>query len=107
VGGGQDHREVTITYERSGGFAGLRKRAFVDTATLGPAERAGWEQLIDAAQFFSLPATIPPGNPHERDAFNHFIRVERQGQQHEVRVTGTPASEPLRALVGRLAKLAH
>jgi len=98
---------VTITYERSGGFAGMRKRALVDTATLAPAERAEWERLVDAAQFFRLPATIPPKNPQGRDMFIHVIRVERQGVRHEVRVTGTPDSEPLGALIGRLGALAH
>jgi len=98
---------VTIAYERSGGFAGLRKRALVDTDTLAPAERAEWERLVDAAQFFRLPGTIPPSNPQGRDMFIHVIRIERQGARHEVRVTGTPDSEPLRALVGRLGALAH
>ena len=98
---------MTITYERSGGFAGMRKRALVDTDKLAPAERAEWERLIDAAQFFRLPSTIPPSNPQGRDMFVHLIRVERQGTRHEVRVTGTPGSEPLGALVGRLGALAR
>jgi hypothetical protein len=98
---------VTITYERSGGVAGLRKRSLVDTDKLPPADRAEWERLIDAAQFFRLPAAVPPGKPQGRDMFIHVIRVELRGARHEVRVTGTPDSEPLRALVGRLGALAH
>jgi hypothetical protein len=98
---------VKIAYERSGGFAGLRKRAFVDTDTLTASERGEWERLVDAAQFFRLPSTIPPSKPQGRDMFIHVIRVEVRGAQHQVQVTGTPDSEPLRALIARLGTVAH
>lgn len=93
---------MKISYERSGGVAGLHKRAVVDTERLPPAERAAWEGLVAEARVFALPAALAPADPHQRDAFQHTITVEGGAERHTVTVHGTPASAPVRALVERL-----
>ena len=93
---------MKLTYQRSGGVAGISKRAVIDTAALPAGERAAWEGLVTGADFFALPATPPAGDPRQRDAFSHTIAVEDGGRQHTVEVQGTPASAPVRALGDRL-----
>jgi hypothetical protein len=97
---------LKITYERSGGVAGITKRAVVDTAALDPAQRGEWEALVRDASFFSLPGALPAANPQARDAFSHTVQVEEGGKAHTVSIPGTPAAGPLRELVNRLQSVA-
>ena len=97
---------MKITYERSGGVAGVAKRAVVDTDALDPAERGEWEALVDDASFFSLPDALQAANPQARDAFFHTVRVEQGGKAHTVNIPGTPTERPLRELVNRLQSVA-
>lgn len=45
-----------IQFERSGGFAGMRLTAAIDSDTLSPDDAAALRDLIHAASFFDLPA---------------------------------------------------
>jgi len=93
---------MRLTYQRSGGVAGIGKQAVIDTAALPAGERAAWEALVTQADFFSLPASLPAANPRQRDAFSHSLAIEDGSRQHTVEVQGTPSSVPLRALLDRL-----
>jgi len=93
---------MKITYQRTGGVAGISKRAVIDTERLPAAERAAWEGLVAGADVFSLPATLTGPDPRQRDAFTHTIAVEDGPRQHTVEVQGVPASPPVRALLERL-----
>ncbi len=93
---------MKITYERTGGVAGIRKRAVLETHSLGADERAEWEGLVETAAFFSMPVAIGPANPQLRDAFSHTIRVEDGGREHTIEVQGTPDEGPVRRLLDRL-----
>lgn len=93
---------MNLTYQRSGGVAGIVKRAVIDTQQLPADERAAWEGLVTGAGFFSLPEALPAGAPRQRDAFTHTIAIEDGVRQHTVEVQGTPAAAPMRALIERL-----
>ncbi len=93
---------MKITYQRSGGVAGISKRAVIDTERLPAAERAAWEALIAAADFFALPPALAAANPQQRDAFTHTVAVNDGARTHTVEAQGTPASSPVRALLDRL-----
>jgi hypothetical protein len=97
---------VKITYERTGGFAGLTNRAVVETDALGPPEKAALEGLVNSASFFALPAALNMSNPQARDAFQHSIQIEHGGREHTVTIDGAPSPGPLQELVKKLQSFA-
>ena len=92
---------MKISYERSGGFAGLTLSAQVDTASLGAAEREDWEALVRSASFFSLPGKIGDVG-RLRDPFQYLLQVESDGRIHRVEITGAPPAGALASLISRL-----
>ena len=89
---------MRISFERTGGFAGMRLTTTVDTATLPPEEANQLRQLVEAADFFHLPATITSPSP-QPDRFQYRLTVEENGQQHTVRVSEAAAPDALRPLI--------
>jgi hypothetical protein len=93
-----------IELVRSGGFAGLRVQAAVDTAT---EPDAGWydEQLAD----LDLPALAArePGEP-KPDRYHYALSVEDDdGSSHRLEFGEASLPEELRPLVGRLESRAR
>ena len=93
---------MKLTYQRSGGVAGMVKRAVIDTEQLPAGERAAWEGLIAGADLFALPGTLAAADPQQRDAFTHTLVIEDGARRHTVEVQGAPAAPPVRALLERL-----
>ncbi len=74
---------MRIHFERSGGFAGLRLEATVDTASL-PAEMADTlRRLVQAAHVFDLPAVMAPEGPGA-DRFCYQLTVEDSGRRQSI-----------------------
>jgi hypothetical protein len=97
---------MRIDYERTGGFAGMRLAATIDTATL-PADQAGALQgAIEAAHFFDLPARIP-SPPQVADQFNYHVTIQDGGKRHTVDVGEAAASPALLELLQQLTLLAR
>ncbi len=65
---------MQITFERSGGFAGLITTTTVDTATLPASEANQLRLLVEAANFFQLPSTIAPGS--QPDRFQYQLTIQ-------------------------------
>ncbi len=87
---------MRIEVTRSGGVAGIRLHAALDSDALADEERQAIEALVEAARFFELPAELVSGMP---DAFLYDVIVVRAELRHEVRADDGAAPEPLRALV--------
>ena len=98
---------VKIAYERSGGVAGIKKQAVVDTAQFDSAQRSEWEDLVRDARLSSLPPVLSAADPHARDTFTHSLRIAHGDSDHALTVVGTPPEGPLRDLVKRLEGLAR
>ena len=95
-----------INFERTGGFAGMRLAAAIDTATL-PADQAGaLHDLVDAAHFFELPSQMPP-QTNVADQFHYHVTIEAAGQSHTVDVGDSSAPPALQALLQQLMLLAR
>jgi hypothetical protein len=96
---------MRINFERSGGFAGMRVTATIDTDSLPADEAAELLQLVESAGFFDLPTTIP--STVGADQFTYQLTVQSESRQHrvEVREGGVPPS--LRPLLQRLTSLAR
>jgi hypothetical protein len=96
---------MTISFVRTGGFAGLRLAATVDSATLSPEEAAQLQTLVDDAKFFTLPANVKGKTPGA-DRFQYAITIETPGQRHSVTVEESAASPELLRLLGWLTTAA-
>jgi hypothetical protein len=63
---------MRISFERSGGFAGVRLACEVDTSSLPPAEAAQLEHLVARAGLDAL----PPMAPTDPDRFEYRLEVD-------------------------------
>jgi len=89
---------MRISFERTGGFAGISKTATIDTATLPADEAASLPTLVETADFFNLPTNIPAG-PNQSDRFVYTVTVEENHRKHTVTVSESAVPENLQPLV--------
>lgn len=92
------HPVMRVTFERSGGFAGLMITSTADTATMSDAEVEQLEHMVAEAEFFKLPSHIPSGSP-QPDRFQYNITIEQEQKRHSVEVGETSVPEKLRPLI--------
>jgi hypothetical protein len=88
---------------RSGGFGGLRATVSLDGSKLPPEKSAELRGLIDAADFFKLPQTIPTRRP-QPDRFHYELTIEDGQQVHTVSVSEEVLSPGLKSLIVWLQK---
>jgi hypothetical protein len=96
---------VKVSFERTGGFAGLRLRTTIDTNTLPPEQAAELQKLVDAAGFFTLPKKLTAKTPGG-DRFQYTITVETQTQHHTVTIEEGAAPSSVRPLLNWLTTTA-
>jgi hypothetical protein len=96
---------MRIEFQRSGGFAGLRLSTTVDTDKLPADEADGLKRMVDAADFFLLPATLKESRG--ADQFTYRLTVEARDRRHTVEVSESAVPDSLRPLIQRLATLAR
>lgn len=89
---------MRVTFEQTGGFAGMTITKVFDTSTLPEKEAKRLRQLVDVATFFNLPATLTSDTPHP-DSFEYLITVEEDGKQHTVEVSESAAPANLTPLL--------
>ena len=97
---------MRISFERSGGFAGISMTTSVDTATLRATEANQLRRLVEAADFFDLPPKITSPTP-QYDSFEYNLTVEANGKQHTVMVSESAVPENLKPLIAWLTDAAH
>jgi hypothetical protein len=96
---------MRVEFERSGGFAGMRRSGSVNTGELTTGQALSLEEAVDAAQFWDLPCEIA-GDPRGADRFQYVVTVEAADRQHTVRVDESAMPEALSALVKAVTRLA-
>ncbi len=89
---------MKVTFERSGGFAGMTMTATVDTETLSSSDAEQLRQLMQAADFFHLPSKVA-ATPFQPDRFHYKITAKEGRKQHTIHVdeAATEAIQPLLA----------
>ncbi len=97
---------MRIDYERTGGFAGMRLAARIDTATLPADQAKALHDSIEAARFFDLPAKIP-APPQMADQFQYHVAIEAEGKRNTIDVGEGSASPALQAVLQQLTQLAR
>jgi hypothetical protein len=90
-----------ITVERSGGFIGVPMLRELDTAKVSQQQAVELETLVGATDFFNLKDALT----QEPDRFQYSIKVDNQGQSHEIHVTETQMSDNLYALMEKTLEL--
>ena len=92
-------KTTVLTLARSGGVAGIRPPSkTLDTAGLPTATTQRIEELLVAANFFSLPVELPC-SAKGADGFQHTLTVQHaSGRKHAVTFAEADASDALREL---------
>jgi hypothetical protein len=94
---------MEIQFEKSGGYAGIRRPATtIPVNSLPAAEAAEWRRLVEDADFFNLPERLPaaPG----ADRFQYQVTVDMDGGRHSVQVTEGAIPPALKPLIDRLKR---
>jgi hypothetical protein len=97
---------MLIFFERSGGFAGRTMTVEFDTTSLPPDEVEKIHQMVEEADFFHLPASLPPPAA-SADVFEYVVTIEEQGKRHTVRTAHMTAPDALRRLLEYLTQVAR
>ena len=90
---------MRISFERTGGFAGISRTTTVDTANLPTDEANQLPQLLEAANFYNLPANITAPPSTQPDRFQYTLSVEDKDRSHTVTVSEAALPGTLRPLI--------
>jgi hypothetical protein len=91
-------REVMrVSCKKTGGVAGLKISAEVDSEQLSPAQAHKMKELVERAKLFDQPPK--PGGKSMPDQFQYEITVEDQGKKHSFVTNDAAASEDVLDLV--------
>jgi hypothetical protein len=101
----REDKSMRISIQRTGGFTAIPLTKTVDVAAMPPNEATELQQMVEAADFFNLPSTIP--STPQPDRFVYQISVEQEGKQHSVTVGETAMPPGMKPLVDLLMKSAH
>lgn len=89
---------MRISFERTGGFAGMRVTATIDSESLSPQEEREMCDMVQAAGFFQLPTSMETPTPGA-DRFVYTLTVESDGQRRTVKVSEAAVPSSLRPLL--------
>jgi hypothetical protein len=92
---------MKISYERTGGFAGMRIGVDLDLQNLPAVEAAALENQVKEADFFHLTEVL--GSKAVPDGFQHAITVESGTQKRTIRFADGAVPEALRSLLDDLS----
>ena len=93
---------MRIVHQRSGGLAylpGLQRPVEIDGAALDATTCAHLRQLVEAAGFFDLPASVGRLPRGGADQQSETLTIEDDGRRHSVHLTAPPAEGPLHDLL--------
>ena len=93
---------VKIYFERTGGFAGMRTSASLDTDKLPPNESEQLHDMCNNIDFFNLPSKLE-SQSGAADIFHYKITIESKDGKHTVETTDTSMTPELENLVGFLS----
>jgi hypothetical protein len=96
---------MKITFERSGGIAGLRIDATFNLDEM-PADQAFiLRGLVEAANFFMLPEN--PAVSSMPDEFQYTITIVSESREHTIHTSDASAAAELRPLLDDLSRRAR
>ena len=96
---------MRISFERSGGFAGMLMSVSVDTNKLAPTEASQVKSLVEESGFFELPEAI--ATSAQPDRFQYHLTVAEPKRKHTVTVSESSMPGTLKPLVDWLMDAAR
>ena len=96
-----EEKSLRISFERSGGFAGITMKTAVDEEDLAPGEAQKLREMIEKADFFNSPGNITSRSP-QPDRFQYELKLEGDDRQHTVTVSEEAMPTKLKPLVNWL-----
>lgn len=96
---------MQISYERTGGFAGIRFHANINTEELPFSEAETLLELMDEINFFELPERMVENDTP--DSFCYFLTVDDGERRHTVEVSAAAMSDQMYRLVNQLQQIAR
>jgi hypothetical protein len=96
---------MRVSCKKTGGIAGLKISAEIDSEQLFSAELQEMEELVERARLFDQPAK--PGVRATPDQFQYEITVEDQGKRHSFVTNDAAAPDELLDLVDWLISAAR
>lgn len=97
---------MRVNFVRTGGFAGLRLEAVVDSDSLPEEEARLLKTELDNACFFDLPSKLT-SRSGGADRFQYEITVEDGNTQHTIETGETAIPEPLLPFIQHVEILAR
>ena len=95
-----------ITFERTGGFAGMHNVVNINPRDLPEEEVEALSELLDKLDFDKLPKQAM-NNPSLPDQFNYHITVETKQGEHSVVTGDASAPEEMQELIQLLNRIAR
>ena len=102
----EEKKTLRVSFERSGGFAGITMKTAVDEKDLAPEEAQKLHDLVKETDFFNLPGRIISQSP-QPDRFQYELSLEKSGRRYTVTVSEETMPEKLRPLVKWLIEKAR
>lgn len=96
---------MNISYERTGGFAGMRVTLSLDSDSLPAAEADALQKLISESDFFNLMEN--QSDRSQNDGFQYTISVRAEGHYHILHLTDGSIPDKLQPLVSELTDRAR
>ncbi|HXU95556.1 MAG TPA: protealysin inhibitor emfourin [Candidatus Nitrosotalea sp.] len=93
---------MKIYFERTGGFAGIRTSASLDTDRLPPNESEQLNNMCNNMNFFNLPSKSE-SKSGAADLFRYKITIESKDGKHTVETTDISMTPELENLVNFLS----
>ncbi len=90
---------MRVYYERTGGFAGIRRTTSLDTRELSGQQARELQRLVEEANFFELPREVYPEGPQAVDRFHYKLTVTTGELRHTVEMEEDVVPEGLRPLI--------
>src|SRR5215470_6549135 len=96
---------IRVSLLRHGGFLGRSLTLELDSGSLSEEESRTLSKMINAANFFNLPAAIMPQGGADR--FQYEVTVEEQAKRHTVNTADGAVPEQLQPLIDYLVEAAR
>ncbi len=92
---------MKVSFSQTGGFAGLRREATLDSEQLSAEDNRALHDLVQQAGFFELPPKLAPPQPGA-DRLQYNITVEANDRRHTVEVSDEAVPAQLQPLLEHL-----
>jgi hypothetical protein len=97
---------MRIEFERTGGVAGMRVSATIDTDSLSEDQTKKLVELVEASDFFNV-AVPSQRSAGGTDRFQYTISISAEGRERTIGVGEASSPESLRPLLQQLTTLAR